>query len=710
MTRIHLCFLWHMHQPFYKDLASGEYKLPWTRMHALKDYYGMARILEEFPKVRQTFNLVPSMMAQVAEYAAGEAVDPFLQAALKPAEDLTDAERAFLLQHSFYSDPERMIYRYPRYGELYGAWEGQKRSGSRNLFGPRDFRDLQMWSQLAWFDEEYQTQDPEVREWVRRGRDFTLADQRRMGEKQREIVGQVLPVYRRLAASGQIEISTTPYYHPILPLLCDSNIAGVAHPNVPLPPRFRYPEDARRQLVLAREYIERQFGAAPGWLWPSEGSVSDEVFALASELGFEWAATDSGVLNRTLGRAVAVDGLYRPYCWRQGGKSLNAIFRDHFLSDLIGFVYAKMDAAQAAEDFLRRIRENCAGMAAAGRDALVHIILDGENAWEYYDHNGRPFLRELYRRISEDRQMGAVTVSEALRLLAPEPVDHIFPGSWIDANFDVWIGAEEDNQAWMQLLRARRAYDLAAEVPEERRRLALEELLIAEGSDWCWWYGPEHQSANRVEFDQLYRSHLANVYRFLNLAPPEELSRPILRVELPAVQIAPSGPVTPVMDGQVTSYFEWIGAGVYHVDERSGSMHGKTFLVKEVQFGSDGANFYLRVDFHSGCERELARMEARLTAQTLDGAHSSSVEIGFANGTARTTEVNLAAATADGQPVECAFARVLEARISLPAMGVAPGGGLRFQFSLWQSGLPMDAVPQQGWLEMRTTDPVEMAG
>ena len=188
---------------------------------------------------------------------------------------------------------------------------------------------------------------------------------------------------------------------------------------------------------------------------------------MASELGFEWAATDSGVLNRTLGRAVPVDGLYRPYCWRQGGKTLNAIFRDHFLSDLIGFVYAKMDAAQAAEDFLRRIRENCAGLAAAGRDALVPIILDGENAWEYYDHNGRPFLRELYRRISEDRRMRAVTVSEALRLLAPEPVDHIFPGSWIDANFDVWIGAEEDNQAWTQLLRARRAYDSAAGVPED---------------------------------------------------------------------------------------------------------------------------------------------------------------------------------------------------------------------------------------------------
>ena len=709
MARINLCFLWHMHQPFYKDLVTGEYKLPWTRMHAIKDYYGMARILEEFPQVRQTFNLVPSMMAQVAEYASGDARDPFLDAALKPAESLTDADRAFLLQHSFYSDPGRMIYRYPRYGELYSAWQGQKRSGSRNLFGPQDFRDLQMWSQLAWFDEEFQVRDPEVREWVRRGRDFTLADQRRMGEKQREIVGQVLPVYRRLAAQGQIEISTTPYYHPILPLLCDSNIASVAHPNVPLPPRFRYPEDARRQLALAREHIERYFGAAPVGLWPSEGSVSDEVFAVASELGFEWAATDSGVLDRTLGRAVPVDGLYRPYCWRQGGHTLNVIFRDHFLSDLIGFVYAKMDAPQAAEDFLRRIRENCAGIAAAGRDALVPIILDGENAWEYYDRNGRPFLRELYRRISEDRQMLAVTVSEALRLLPPEPIDHIFPGSWIDANFDVWIGAEEDNQAWTQLLLARHAFDSAAMVPEDRRRLALEELLIAEGSDWCWWYGPEHHSANRVEFDQLYRSHLANVYRFLNLTPPEELSRPILRVTLPEVHVAPSGPVTPVIDGEVTSYFEWIGAAIYRVDERSGSMHGKRFLVKEVYFGSDGANFYLRVDFHPGCERELSRMEARLTAQTLDGAHTSSVEIGFANGAAQATGMKLAAAAPGGQPVECALARVLEARVSLVAMRVAPGGGLRFQFSLWQAGLPLDAVPQQGWLEMQTTDPLEMA-
>jgi alpha-amylase/alpha-mannosidase (GH57 family) len=533
-----------------------------------------------------------------------------------------------------------------------------------------------------------------------------------MGEKQREIVGKVLPAYQRMAASGQIEISTTPYYHPILPLLCDSDIAVVAHPTVPLPPRFRYPQDARRQLMLAREYCAQNFGRAPVGLWPSEGSVSDEVFALASELGFEWAATDSGVLDRTLARAVPVEGLYRPYQWQQQGRKLGVIFRDHFMSDLIGFVYSKMEAAAAAADFLRRIRDNCAGILGSGRDALVPIILDGENAWEYYDRNGRPFLRELYRRISEDRRMRAVTVSEGLRLMEPEPIDHIFPASWISANFDVWIGAEEDNQAWTQLLRARETFEVASNVPEDRRRLALEELLIAEGSDWCWWYGPEHDSANRPEFDQLYRSHLANVYRFLNLAPPEELSRPILRMAVPEVRIEPSGGISPVIDGEVTSYFEWMGAGVYHVDERSGSMHGKKVVVQEVQFGSDSVNLYLRVDFRAGYLQELSGMEARLKVQSLDGAFDSYVAIAFSPGAADPSEMRWAALP-EGQSakaMECALGRVLEVRISLKAMGIAAGRGLRFQFSLWHSGLPIDAVPQHGWLEMRTTDPLEMAG
>jgi alpha-amylase/alpha-mannosidase (GH57 family) len=667
-----------MHQPFYKDLGTGEYKLPWTRMHALKDYYGMVRILEEFPNVKQTFNLVPSMMAQVEEYASGEAHDPFFELALKPAELLNDGEKEFLLRHSFYSDPSHMIYRYPRYGELFDSRNAQLRAGARSLFGPQEFRDVQMWSQLAWFDEEIQEHDPEVREWIERGRYFTVDDQRRMGEKQREIVSLVLPEYAKLATAGQIEISTTPYYHPILPLLCDSDIAGVSHPYVPLPPRFRYPNDARLQLQLAREYVQQHFGVAPVGLWPSEGSVSDEAFHIASEAGFEWAGTDSGVLNRTRGHAVPVDDLYRPYEWRQDDRSIRVIFRDHYMSDLIGFVYSKMEASHAAADFLYRIRENCSGVLAQGRDALVPIILDGENAWEYYHRNGRPFLRELYRAISSDPAMHAVTVSEALRQMPPEPLNHIFPGSWINANFDVWIGAEEDNDAWKQLLRARATYDAAIGAPEDQRKLAFEELLIAEGSDWCWWYGPEHDSANRVEFDQLYRGHLANVYRFLNLSPPEELSRSILRTAVPDVRLEPTGPVRPTIDGEITSFFEWLGAGVYKADDRSGAMHSGRGVLREVHYGGDGESLFVRVDLQSGIE--LDGMEARIT---VDGTPPLQRSIRF-NGDSVIGDA----------PLECAFRKVLEVRVP------RAGASARFQLSFWRDGLPVDVAPASGWLEV----------
>src|SRR4051812_35297851 len=243
MQHIYLCFVWHMHQPFYKDLVSGEYKLPWTRMHGLKDYYGMVKVLEDFPTVHQTFNLVPWMMVQIEENATGTAHDSFLRAALKPAEHLAEAEQAFILQYFFQANLARMIYRYPRYGELYNTWQstGNNVARARQAFGAQGFRDLQVLSQLAWFDEEFLAKDPDIRALVQKGRDYSIDEQQMLGRKQTEVMGKVLPVYTEFAAKGQIEISTTPFYHPILPLLCDSNIAEVSHPYVPLPSRFRYP-------------------------------------------------------------------------------------------------------------------------------------------------------------------------------------------------------------------------------------------------------------------------------------------------------------------------------------------------------------------------------------------------------------------------------------------------------------------------------------
>ena len=685
MPRIYLCFLWHMHQPFYKDLISGEYRLPWTRMHGLKDYYGMVRLLEEFPGVKQTFNLVPSMMVQVEEYAKGEARDPFLACALKPAEALTDDERSFLLRHSFHADPARLIYRYPRYGELLEAWEAVKRNAdhARRIFGNQDFRDLQVLSQLAWFDEEFLEHDVHVRALVSKARGFSLEDQALMGRKQIEILNLVMPEYERMAASGHIEISTTPFYHPILPLVCDSDIAGVSHPFVPLPSRFRYPEDARYQLSMAREFVSSRFGVAPAGLWPSEGSVSDEALAQASELGFEWAATDSGVLEKTFGHGAGLDALYSPYEWKQGGHKIKMIFRDHFMSDLIGFVYSRMSASSAAGDFLHRIHENCRGAIEAGRDAVVPVILDGENAWEYYDHNGRPFLRELYRRISDDPRISAVTVSEALARVEPRVLHRIAPGSWINANFDIWIGAEEDNKAWEYLLRARQAYAAAAgDCGEEKRKLAYEELLIAEGSDWCWWYGPEHSSDNREEFDQLFRDHLANVYHALGLAPPDELSRPILKtIAVKESREEPTGSIRPVLDGEVTSYFEWMGAGRYRADSRSGSMHGGRGLLRDLYYGTDGRDLYIRVDFNEPPDGSEMRLK-----------------IGE-----RSLSIMLKAGTAvlgggESRGAECVFLKILEFRVPIEQWPA------RFRITLWRNGLPVGSAPQQGDFELALAD------
>lgn len=692
-----------MHQPFYKDLISGEYQLPWTRMHALKDYYGMVKLLSEFPGIHQTFNLVPSMMLQIEEYASGGAVDPFLRAALKPAEDLTQDEQNFILQYFFHANPSRMIYRFPRYAELYESWQrsGRNPKHAQRFFNVGEYRDLQVLSQLAWFDEEDFTNDPEIKGLTAKGRSFTLSDQSLLGRKQTSALRRVLPTYLDFASRGSIEISTTPFYHPILPLLCDSNIAEIAHPYVPLPQRFCYPQDAREQLARSRNFLQQHLGLTPAGLWPSEGSVSDDTLRLAAESGFKWAASDSGVLARTIHHDIGPSNTYRPYRWRDGNHEMKIIFRDHHLSDLIGFVYSRMAPDEAATHFLNQIRNNCRDILAQGRDALVPIILDGENAWEYYDRNGRPFLSELYGRIVQDPHLTAATVSEALAKVETTPLEHVFPGSWINANFDVWIGAEEDNRAWDYLLRARQTYDRVIaqgrDVCPRKLELAHEELLIAEGSDWNWWYGPEHESANRPEFDRLYRTHLANVYRALELEPPTELSRPILQIAAPESHDLPSGPIRAEVDGEVSSYFEWLGAGLYLIDARSGAMHGQRFVVRELRYGSDGSNLYVRLDFE---ENMISAMQGAIVileaAPVSDPGRVKTISMRLEQG--RRVDI-------DGG--EFAYSKIFEARVSLSQIGAASQQPVRFHLSIWQDGLPLDAVPQQAWLEVATAEPSE---
>ena len=509
MKRIHLVLLWHMHQSQYRDPEAGCYVLPWTRFHALKDYYGMVEMLREFPKFHATFNVVPTLGIQLEEYASGKFNEPWFSLAFKNADELTREDKAEILSRAFQVNHEHLMSRWPRFVELY-EWS-RPAGGAQALvsFTPRDWRDLQLLSQLAWMEESWFQKDEVTCRLANKSKDYSEQDKSALKERQQELLRMVLPAYREAASRGQIEISTTPFYHPILPLICDSDIARVANPSTPLPRRaFRRPEDAAEQLQLARQYHEKTFGAKPAGLWPSEGSVSDQALSIAAQEDFQWFGTDEGVLGRTLnvgffrdsnGLPANADRLYKPLRLQAGDKSITGLFRDHHLSDLIGFVYSRMEAKAGAADLHARLR--LLGERVSGNQPLtVCLFLDGENAWEYYPGNGREFLREFYRRIESDQDFRPLTASEGIAAAGEIPTAAgIFPASWINANFDVWIGHGEDVAAWELLWDARDAYARAAEAFQKGRtgaptdaalKKARESLLAAEGSDWCWCLAP----------------------------------------------------------------------------------------------------------------------------------------------------------------------------------------------------------------------------
>jgi len=723
LNRVNLVMLWHMHQPQYRDPTTGRYLLPWTRLHALKDYWGMVKILEEFPGVHATFNVVPLLATQIQEYASGQFQENWFEIAFTSAENLTAEAKREAIERAFQVN-DNFLQRWPRFGELASEVRAGGAEACVSRWTLRDWRDLQVLSQLAWVDEEYLTKDPAVRALSDRGRDFNEEDKALLLDKEHEILAAVLPEYRLAAARGQIEISTTPFYHPILPLLCNTDIARVSNPHTPVPqPPFRYPEDAREQLERARRFHQWLFGKPPAGFWPSEGSVSDEALDIAADLGFRWFATDEGVLGRTRNIGFWRDAsgypengadLYTPWKLKRRGKEMFGFFRDHYISDLIGFVYSRMGAEAAAEDLYRRIRA-IGERQPPGRAATVSLILDGENAWEYYPGNGREFLRRFYARIEHDPQICALTVSEALEAAQDVPaLEGIFPASWINANFDVWIGHAEDVRAWELLRDARDAFEQAkkrgvlgklSELDESafQGQRVYDAVLAAEGSDWCWWYGPEHASANDAEFDALYRKHLTEIYNGLGEPPPTALAHPIKRAPERGRREAPAAFLNVKVDGRESTYFEWLGAGLYATDQRSGAMHGRRCVLREFHYGFGPANLWLRVDPLPEAVSEMRQFQVRVTIWD-----------------SRETRVTL---TIDERKIEqlvlenggvcllrpenfvsAAFGAVLELGISRTLFNLKDRKNLLMSVAIWQAGLPVDVLPLEGLLEIPLGD------
>ncbi len=601
-----LGFLWHQHQPYYKDLLTGEYFLPWVRLHGVKDYLDMVEILDQHPQIKQTFNMVPSLLEQIIDYADGKAIEQNLTLTLKQADQLSDDDKSDILRLFFQANYDHLIAPNKRYNFLY-----KQRESALAKWTEFEWRDLQTLANLAWIDPMYKASG-RLKELEAKGEKYTEGEKREILDEQRGIISRIIPTLKRKMDDGQIEVSVTPFFHPILPLLCDTDSAITAMPTAPMPKqRFRHPEDAERHVADAVEMYRNLFGREPKGMWPSEGSVSEEIIPILHKYGINWIATDEEILSESLGvpsrsddknSLISSGDLYKAYKAQKDEASISIFFRDHALSDNIGFVYSNWDGDKAAADFMMKleaIHKNLISRKA--ENPIVSVMLDGENAWEYYKNDGHDFLDALYKRIADAPWLETVTFGDYLKSTDKLPVlKKLFPGSWINHNFSVWIGHDEDNRAWDLLFDARRdLVDFENSHPDydkDKLKLAWKELMISEGSDWCWWFGEDHVGPNNDDFDRLFRSHLANIYHFIGLEPPLALYQPIRTSFLAAHVSKPIDYITPIIDGKLTHYYEWQQAGFFDCLKAGSTMHKAERLIAGIWFGFDTDNLYLKID------------------------------------------------------------------------------------------------------------------
>ncbi len=681
---VDLVFLWHHHQPDYRHPRDGRSVLPWVRLHATKDYLDMALRLERHAGLKATFNFVPSLLEQL-DHARNGGGDLLFDLLARPPKALGAGERAEL-QARMRTAPRWAFARWPGYEAL-----------CRRLRAPAVATDaelmrLSVYFLLAWLDplllSEPAAAAAEAAVTERRA---GLSDRDALLALHADVLGRVVPAYRRLAARGQAEISCSPAYHPILPLLVDVRAGRRSRPDLPVPAaELASPEDARWQVERGLERTASAFGVRPAGMWPSEGSVSPEAAAVLAAAGVRWIATDELVLWKSVGPAGARrEGLYRPWTFRTEAGEIAIFFRDHDLSDRIGFVYAGWKAADAAADFLRQLRRIGAEHAAAGLRGrpVVSVILDGENCWEHYPGDGGPFLDALYGALESAPDVRTRTPSEVLAD-GPEPgvLDFLHTGSWIDADLHVWAGHPEKNRAWDLLARARAALVEAGHTREGRPE-AWESLAAAEGSDWFWWFGDDHFTADKTLFDSLFRSHLQAIYERAGLPVPNAVLAPIVRPASAAVHAEPAGLIHPVIDGRRTRYYEWDGAGTWEFPA-GGSMHrASATLVSGLQYGFDTTHLFLLVEFAGG---EAPQDDVAVELELLSPAPGR-LRVGLLAPGRRAVERGREGAV---EPVgEAAVEDVLEIALPFEALGVPPGGTLELLLHLGRGAERLETLP-----------------
>jgi alpha-amylase/alpha-mannosidase (GH57 family) len=586
-----VAILWHQHQPPYENPVTGQYEGPWVRMHGVNDYPWMAEVLKEFPEIKVTFDYTSTLLKQIEDYLSGKAKDAYWRVSEKPLGQLSQEERAFIVEHFFDINP-RFVEKSPRYKEL----QAKKIRGE--TFADQDLQDLRVLWNLYWINVDYIERDPGLKALYRKDRGFTQEDLAYVLKKHLELMATILPLHKELWERGQIDLITTPYYHPILPILLDKEAIRESNPALALPKEpISWPEDAAWQVRAGRDYFQELFGKAPKGMWPPEGAVSQKAAELYAEEGIGFLVTDEAILGKS-GFPVNPATLTRLYRVEKNGKQVVLFFRHRDLSDRIGFSYSQMPAERAVEDFIGTLLEIRRQVIGQNPNAVLTIALDGENAWENYPNNGNDFRRLLYKRLTEEQKKGTlatVLFSEVLNLPSL-PIARLGTGGWA-GDFAMWAGEPEENEAWDRLSRARQAVmaykDQGGDPQVVEKAMGL--IYAAQASDWFWWYGQDTGFPNNPPFDEAFRAILQAVYKTLGQKPPEEL---YIAVRPPVQPQGTPGRVKPNLDGRAEAE-EWKGAA-YLPDADGTTMQTPDDLIKGLYLGFDEQNVYLRVDLRDG--------------------------------------------------------------------------------------------------------------
>lgn len=588
-----------MHQPVYQLTPTGDYLMPWVRLHAVKDYLDMVLILEKFPKIKLNFNLVPVLLDSLIDYGENDLHDIHSRLTITDVEDLTADDKEFIINNFFDANFHSMILPSEEYNRLYQKYQLNPENDI-NMFSNQEYSDLMALFNLAWFDPIYKNIYPELKKLIKKGKDYTTEDRIKIIDIQRDIIRKIIPTYKKFSDEGRIEITTSPYYHPILPILLDIKSIKKSSEN-DLPTNLKMELDAKMQTGMALDRMENIFGKRPRGIWPSEHCISSKELGLFKELGVDWTISDEGILSNSINFEFVRDfrgyledpyHLLKSYKYKDDG--VNIIFRDSVIPNLIGFEYPNHPAESAANDLYDRIKvAQSKLLSSPDENHLITIAMDGENCWENYTADGSTFLSTIYSLIENDPSLETVLISDYLDKDIQKPLNKISSGSWVNRNFKLWIDEPLKNLAWTYLKQVRD--DFSSYVKQNPLNPNIEaarrELFICEGSDWFWWYGEPNDSGRDNIFDYIFREHLKNIYLFLGLEVPQYLDTPLLSA-ITKPSRYPKGEFTPVMDGKEKDDENWLNAGCIKIPD--GPVLKEDKFYDKICFGYDKDNLYLR--------------------------------------------------------------------------------------------------------------------